>query len=276
MTEYICYVCGSTQHRIIDVIHQKPKGETDYGIDGSQYKRVVTQCMECRVYTNQHNMLSPEIYEGYYNAQIDLGTIKSRYDRVMGLSPEESDNRQRVARIIDFLTTNHLSLREARVLDIGSGTCVFLGALKEFIPNCACIDPDPRAIEHAIEYVGISEAHCGSLDDYKSTQLFDLITFNKVLEHVQNPVTLLTKAKSFLKENGFLYVELPEGDRIAEQKMVATRQEFFVEHYTIYNELSYEELAQKAKLLCLEKKVITEPSSKHTIYGFLKKAVNGS
>lgn len=268
---YTCYLCGSTEHQVLDVVNQKPKGETDYGIAEADYQRVITQCQHCQVYTNQHQLLDQRMYEGDYNASISLGSIRDRYDKVMHLPPEKSDNRQRVDRILEFLKSQDINPADSDVLDVGSGTCVFLGALKEAGPRCACIDPDPQAIAHASQYVGIPLAHCGTLEDFSDDQRFDLITFNKVLEHVKNPVAMLEKASRLLNDHGIVYLELPEGERAVEQHIETQRQEFFVEHYTIFNETSYMELARKAGYDCLEKQVITEPSGKLTICGFLKK-----
>lgn len=269
--QYHCYLCGSTEHREIARLNQKPEGETDYGIPLSQYHRVITQCLHCQVYTNQHDLLSSVMYEGDYNASIALGNIRERYDKVMKLPPEKSDNRQRVRRITDFLQLKTQALNDCDVLDVGSGTCVFLGALQETGPRCACIDPDTKAIAHAKEYVGIPLAHCGTLENFPYENKFDLITFNKVLEHVKDPVSMLKESGRLLKKDGCVYVELPEGSRAEQQDIVAKRQEFFVEHYTIFNEASFQELATKSGFESLSVNVITEPSGKLTIYGFLSK-----
>ncbi|MEK6477048.1 class I SAM-dependent methyltransferase [Catalinimonas sp. 4WD22] len=270
--QYRCYLCGATDHKEIVRLRHKPEGETDYGIPADQYDRVITQCLNCLVYTNQHELLSSAMYEGAYNASISLGSIRERYDKVMNLPPEKSDNRQRVQRIADFLQAKDIALDDCDVLDVGSGTCVFLGAMKALGPRCACIDPDPQAVKHAQEYVGLPIAHAGTLDDFPYEKKFDLITFNKVLEHVKDPVNMLEKAERLLKEGGFVYVELPEGARAEQQAIVAQRQEFFVEHYTIFNEFSFRKLAERAGFETQEIEIITEPSGKLTIYGFLSKS----
>ena len=273
--QYTCYICGSTEHQLIKNIKHKPEGEVDYGILPEKYKRVITQCLRCMVYTNQHHLLDESIYGGDYNASISqnnsLGSIRQRYDKVMSLPPEKSDNRARVSRIEAYFSSQGRDLSKLEALDVGSGTCVFPGAIKDKVKQCACIDPDPLAIEHAKNYVGIDVAHHGTLDDFPLNHHFDLITFNKVLEHVRNPVEILSKAASLLKDNGLVYVELPEGERAVSQGIAARRQEFFVEHYTIYNKASYLALCEKAGYQAQHVHVITEASGKLTIYGFLKR-----
>jgi len=45
-----------------------------------------------------------------------------------------------------------------------------------------------------------------------------------------------------------------------------------VEHYTIYNQDSFRNLCEKAGFRLMDLQVITEPSGKMTIYGFLTRA----
>ena len=273
--QFRCYLCGSTDQQLIEEVNQRPEGETDYAIAQEHYHRVITQCSACTVYNNQHQLLDEHMYSGDYNASIShstsLGSIQQRYEKVMSLPAEKSDNRQRVSRIVDYFSQIGMNLRDADVLDVGSGTCVFPGAIKELVYQCACIDPDPLSVEHARNYVGIDVAHHGTLNDFPLNHQFDLITFNKVLEHVKSPVAMLAKAAEFLKDEGLVYVELPEGERSVKQGNAAKRQEFFVEHYTIYNQPSFVALSEKAGFRCLHTEVITEASGKMTIYGFLKR-----
>ncbi len=271
--KFKCYLCGSADQQLIAEVRQRPEGETDYAIPPHDYFRLITQCVRCSVYNNQHKLLDEQMYSGDYNASIslstNLGNIQQRYNKVMSLPAEKSDNRQRVKRIEDYFKGIERKLTEADVLDVGSGTCVFPGAIKDLVHQCACVDPDPLSVKHAKNYVGIELAHHGTLDDFPLNHLFDLITFNKVLEHVKSPVDMLVKAAGLMKENALVYVELPEGARSVKATNAAERQEFFVEHYTIYNQASFEALSERAGFQCLYSEVITEASGKMTIYGFL-------
>ena len=80
------------------------------------------------------------------------------------------------------------------MLDISSGLCVFLAELRKYFNDITCIDPSAEAVAHAKNYVGI-ECYQGGFDEFIFTKSFDLITLNKVLEHVKNPVS--TKSKIF-------------------------------------------------------------------------------
>ena len=183
---------------------------------------------------------------------------------------EKSDNKHRVERIASFI--DHLGLPREQVLalDVGSGLCVFAAELKDRGFSCYCIDPDASAIEHALQNIKVDGAHVGTLDDFETEKKFDLITFNKVLEHIKEPVKYLKKAKNFLIERGIVYIELPDGDVARQHEDIFNRQEFYIEHFTIFNKASLVFLAKQAGFECLEVNSIHEPSNKFTVYGFFK------
>ena len=46
----------------------------------------------------------------------------------------------------------------------------------------------------------------------KPLKKFNIITLNKVLEHVKNPIEILKNTHFWLLEKGFVYIELPDGE----------------------------------------------------------------
>jgi 2-polyprenyl-3-methyl-5-hydroxy-6-metoxy-1,4-benzoquinol methylase len=95
---------------------------------------------------------------------------------------------------------------------------------------------------------------------------YDVITFNKVLEHVEQPIEMLKKAKSFLNKNGFIYVEVPDGEMAAMEGK--EREEFFIDHIHVFSFTSLSLLIQKSWLLPLVIERLKEPSTKYTIRAF--------
>lgn len=270
LSDVRCYLCGSDDLLELVRIDQKPEYETDYHIDPSDYMRIIYQCKSCAAYINHHHLLDEDFYSGEYNQYIALGTIEKRFEKIIALPAISSDNKQRVDRIISFLSRSASFRQVPRVLDIGSGTCVFLYEMKQRGFHTTCIDPDKSAIRHARDHVGIEVVHHGDIFDFKSSTNFDLITFNKVLEHLRNPVDHVKEAVKYLKNDGILYIELPEGDRIVRDNMIDIRAEFAVEHFLIFNERSLIRLAEAGNLEIIENKIITDPSGKYTIYAFLR------
>jgi len=270
--EVKCKLCMSANTNLIEVINSKPDVEVDYGIPPALYQRSIYKCSNCGVYFNDHNLINfNKFYQGKYNNSISKESLLKRFNKIIDIPKNKSDNHSRVQRVTEFLRSKHQDILELKVLDVGSGTCVFLNEIKKHIKNIYCIDPDPVAIDHAKNIVGVTDAHLGNILNYSPSITFDFISFNKVLEHVIDPINNLRTAKNFLNKNGVVYVELPEGDRILNINLIAKRAEFALEHITIFNEQSIKYLADKSGFNVLDFSIITDPSGKYTIISFLEK-----
>jgi len=270
-TKQCCYLCGSSQLKLIQVILKKPDVEVDYQIPKETYHREIFQCEDCGVFNNLHDLIGDDFYEGFYNNSITSKPFQRRFERIINLPKGQSDNKNRVDRVIEFLSNKVGEVQGKKVLDIGSGTCVFLHEIKKHGLYTTCIDPDPQAIDHAISVVKVDQGHVGSLENFESDAHFDLICFNKVLEHVKSPVLNIKEATKYLAEEGILYIEMPEGESIFEEQLIDQRAEFAVEHYTIYNTQSMQQIADLCDLNLLKLESIIDPSGKRTIYGFYEK-----
>lgn len=109
----------------------------------------------------------------------------------------------------------------------------------------------------------------GTLNDIPSTFTFDLITYNKVLEHVKHPIELLKQTGNYLAERGIVYVELPYAEDLIKEDKQKERAEFFIEHYTTFTYKAFKYLAKHSGYKIIEMNHIVDPSGKHSIYAFL-------
>jgi len=112
------------------------------------------------------------------------------------------------------------------------------------------------------------EGICGEFLTIEKAGPFDAITFNKVLEHVEDPVKMLAKTHSLLSDIGFVYIELPDGEAAAKEGK--EREEFFIEHHHVFSPASVVHLAQKAGFQLIELERLQEPSSKYTLRAFVR------
>lgn len=266
-----CWLCGSTGGERVADIRERPEREIDFGIEPERYRRAIYRCDRCRVFYSAHGLLGDDVYAGTYNASIYQHQLAERYDRIMALPADQSDNRRRIARVAAFVAKHVGPADQTRVLDVGSGLCVFLGGLKEHGYHCTCVDPDPIAARHALEHVGVDAAHAGTLEDVDAGERFHVITFNKVLEHVKDPVRQLRLAEALLADDGVIYVELPDGEAALRAGTIAEREEFFIDHVTIHCAESLTYLAGAAGLNVAEMHAIHEPSDKWTLYAFCRR-----
>jgi SAM-dependent methyltransferase len=146
---------------------------------------------------------------------------------------------------------------------------VFLHRLKEAGWEGLALDNDPRLVQHAREVVGV-KAVLGDFMELTDLGQFDLVTFNKVLEHVAEPVAMLAKSAANLRPGGFVYVEVPDGEAAARQG--PEREEFFIEHHHIFSPASLTLLAERAGLGVKFLERLREPSTKYTLRAFLERA----
>lgn len=265
-------ICGCSDFFVAFSYDRPPEGETRFQFSSqAEYKREILRCRTCGHFLAAHRVDSAALYGGDYVSSNygDDGGIRKSFERIMSLPPEKSDNVGRVRRIIEF-AKKHFgdSYQNERrtILDVGSGLGVFIARMKEAGWQGTALDPDARAVSHAKEVVGV-KAVLGDFMAAKNLGRFNVVTFNRVLEHVENPVAMLGKSRENVEENGFVYVEVPDGENAADEG--AGREEFFIDHLHVFSASSLAILAAKAgfSLSLLER--LREPSGKYTLYAFL-------
>jgi SAM-dependent methyltransferase len=209
----------------------------------------------------------------YVNATYgDDAGLRAAFQRVVALPPQRSDNVGRVVRIRAFAEAHFGRQQQIRLLDVGAGLGVFPYAVKQAGWQCTGIDPDPRATAHMRDEIGVN-AVCADFMSVDGLGQFDIVTFNKVLEHVDDPVAMLRRAKRFVAPGGFVYVELPDGEVAATAG--AGREEFFVEHHHVFSFVSIAMLADRAGFRPIMVERLQEPSTKFTLRAFVVPAQAG-
>ena len=263
LNDELCRFCKSNKV-LIKQFNRPPKGETNFGF--LPYNRSLWQCTGCQHITNKHNFnIDATFYKKSYQRTTYKEKARSRFTELMSLPREQSDNRQRVNFIDNFWNDTQKN-KEKSCLDVGSGLGVFPAVLKELNWDCVAIEPDPEACEIIREKIGI-EVLSGELVECQKIGKFNLICFNKVLEHTQNPKEMLLQSTLHLKSGGLLYIELPDGET-ALKESGPDREEFFVEHFDAYSRKSLELLLNSVKFKILTIDQVYEPSGKFTIRSF--------
>lgn len=265
--------CGSDNFHKFFTYNERPEGETPFPFSAaSQYYREVWRCSTCHHFVSVHNMDLTGMYQNDYvsSTYADSEGILVAFKRIISLDPAKSDNVGRVKRILEFATA-HLKAptaenRAPTVLDVGSGLGVFLHRMKAAGWDCTALDNDPRLCRHAHDNMGVKAA-CGDFMTLGNLEKFDAMTFNKVLEHVENPVVMLAKSKANLRRGGFIYVEVPDGEGASLEG--PEREEFFVEHHHVFSMASLAMLATRAGFSVLVMERLQEPSTKYTLRAFL-------
>jgi len=268
MTQKLNCPCGSLSRHTIFTYDEPPLGETAFNIGEQNYNRSYECCDYCGHYVSVTDMDLGFIYDGAYVDQTYGDRMEQTFNRITSLPPEKSDNEGRAQYLLTqskkyFSADHHISL-----LDVGSGLGVFPWRMNKEGWDITALDPDERAAKHTRDIVGV-KAIAADFMELKASEAgkFDIITLNKVLEHVERPVEMLEKVKTFLNKEGFVYIELPDVAAAVEGK---GREEFFIEHHHIFSFASLSIMAEKAgfKIESIER--LIEPSTKYTLRAFLK------
>ncbi len=264
--------CDGQSFSSVFTYNAPPEGEIrfEFSVSG-QYRRTVLRCKLCGHFVSIHEMDDSVLYTGDYisaNYQDQEG-VRQTFERIISLDPSQSDNVGRVRRILDFAAT-HMPIanrdRPPSVLDVGSGLGVFPYKMKEAGWDCTALDPDIRAVKHVQEVVGVRAIQ----GDFMTTQdigRFDVVTFNKVLEHVEDPVAMLAKSANHLHKDGFVYVEVPDGEAAVVDG--PGREEFFIDHLHIFSAASLALLVTRSGFELVSIERLREPSSKYTLRAFM-------
>lgn len=244
-----------------------PAGETVFEFAGGSYRRGYLRCALCAHWFSDNDMDLSGLYVGAYVDNTYGARLRQSFERILALPPERSDNAARVACLIGFARNYFGSGKTPSLLDVGAGLGVFPYRMKEAGWRCTAIDPDGRATSHAREVIGIEAITADFMTlDTAGLQHFDVITFNKVLEHVPDPVAMLLKAGLLLQPGGFVYFEVPDAEAAAAQG--PGREEFFIEHVHVFSPASVALLASRAGFRPLLIERVREPSSKFTLRAF--------
>lgn len=258
-------LCGASDYETFFTYDAPPEGENLFSFSGQlDYRREFLRCGSCGHFVARHQLDMSSFYEGSYAKSLYGGTEKilQTYKRIMGLPEASSDNIGRVRKVLDLCADYCSAAGAHQLLDVGSGLGVFISKMQEAGWECTGLEPDPAYAEHLRVNIGATAI---TADFMVTDQLetYDLISFNKVLEHVSDPLTMLGRVHQFLKPEGCVYIELPDGATAS--KDGPGREEFFVEHYHAFSEESAKYLADKAGLTILHLESLQEPSTKYTI-----------
>jgi 2-polyprenyl-3-methyl-5-hydroxy-6-metoxy-1,4-benzoquinol methylase len=129
---------------------------------------------------------------------------------LLGLLPA---SRQRCERLVRDLAAPS---RPSRLLDVGSGNGEFLVQMRELGWSVAGYDVDPKAAE-LVRSFGIEVAE-GTLSERSFAEPFDAITLHHVIEHVHDPLDLLTACRALLKPSGRLWLATPNARSFARRR----------------------------------------------------------
>lgn len=261
------------------MITQPDRFENALGISSERYRREWVECGACGALTNlvseEHLALLSAVSENYYEIDLSGTPLRDRFDHIMGLPPDASDNVGRATRVRQ-VTEHWLSAIEGatgvqlprQILDIGAGLGVFLSRFVGDGWTGTAVEPDPGACRHLRE---ISEDRFRVVEGLFHGQPelcdFTLVTLNKVVEHVRNPKELVASIAQAMHPVGAVaYIEVP--DKLAVRHRPPTDNALGSLHRHLYDPTSLSVLLAAAGLHPLHVSRVFEPSGKITVFAF--------
>ena len=191
-----CRVCGADAPRWLGI-----RGNAEYSgappLEPSEPHRVtnVVTCRACGfVYTNPLIVLPPDDHrQPYHDAEAYV--------------PYAGDPTRVIERVLRQL--ERLIGRRGRLLDVGAGKGEFLLVAKRRGWEVCGVEPSPGLAAHAQAVQGLPVSS-RSLDEAGWPEAsFDAVTLNMVLEHVDDPNSLLRSLHRVLAPGGVLFIEVP-------------------------------------------------------------------
>jgi len=204
-----CPVCGESRwrtigtrgYRLSDIVSLNEYEQMRYRVlfevwfpGQSEIELTSRLCRECGFVTYTPRPSADDVEAKY----LFLSDINNT-DRSPALSTRDPER----ARLLYRSLRRHLpDGRRARVLDFGGGDGRLMREFLKTMCFCYLVDYSKKACS-GIERLGSTE------DDIPGDVNFDLIICSHVIEHVADPLQVLTKLKGHLNPNGAIYVELP-------------------------------------------------------------------
>src|SRR5207249_6661628 len=125
-----------------------------------------------------------------------------------------------VARAIGGSSVMWLHARHrGRLLDVGCGTGVIAGTLRDLGWDVYGVEPDPRAGALAQRRLGSERVAIGTLDTVDlPASSFDVMTAQQVIEHVPDPLAFLSHARRLLRQGGRVVLTTPNAHSLCHRR----------------------------------------------------------
>lgn len=214
-----CLICGSKDYDIRSSYDQPDRYELAVGVGPEGYFRRWVQCEQCSfiysIYSRAQDVFD-ELYKTVYRNNDSSWRKESGeelFKKIISLGEDESETKFRIKwirEVIESLQNDQVIDKKSpphNFLDIGGGSGVFAYEFKDASWRPYVVDPDDRGSfmkNYGIEF----------FPDYYRPHLFpvkfDLISLIYVLEHLQDPISVIKGLHQDMNPGALLYIEVPD------------------------------------------------------------------
>jgi len=168
----------------------------------------MAECSNCGlVFTKE----VPSYSDGRYNIE----WFEKEYLPSFGIDPKKPKTEHLNARFDKDLEVLERYVKKGNLLDVGAGAGLLLNRAKERGWNVFGVEPAPYGVAFAKQHFGI-EIFQGLLKDAPlEAESFDAIILQDVIEHVPDPLEVLSDTKRLLKSGGVVFLTTPNYGSLA-------------------------------------------------------------
>jgi len=186
-----CYLCKGEN---INIIRKRLRYDV---------KRNVIKCEDCGiVYLEKKDVSLDEYYKDDYRNiySPNLGQKLTSQEIFDACLPFQSYRQERI---------NKLVSKHSIILDIGCSAGHFLYSMKDKVKTGIGIEFNRSDSEFVQDKLGIKVYSVPIEESDLPKKYFDVITLFHVLEHINNPIIFLNNIKKYLKDTGYICIEVP-------------------------------------------------------------------
>jgi len=115
-------------------------------------------------------------------------------------------------------------------LELGPASGYMTKALVDDFEKLHLVEGSQYLIDQIPDYINVSK-HCSMFEDFDTDLRFDTIIMSHVLEHIEQPVPVLQKIRTWLASDGVFIVSVPNARSI--HRMVAVKMGLLKTEYTL-------------------------------------------
>ena len=236
--EYKCSICGGTEWTDLDYLRVLP---TKFAM-----------CNSCGFVT--YLKTQEEITKGYEQHTHNEQRRFAGSSDLMTKNAKMVQHRHVLRKYLDKLP------KDAHILDYGCSTGYLLNWIKTEYPKMYVhgIELNDAHAEFGRQEYGLRIYHAEKISDVAEIKdkKFDLIINFAVLEHIVDPVSALKEMKSFLKDDGVIYLMTPvwlDTLYTSEFKITTFENLFVPEHINCFTYISRENVFRLAGMEAVER-----------------------
>jgi 2-polyprenyl-3-methyl-5-hydroxy-6-metoxy-1,4-benzoquinol methylase len=152
-------------------------------------------------------------------------TYESTYDLNALVKTYNIDNLYEQYKRYEFLEKlgSHITLKNSRIIELGSAMGHMTEILSKIAKTIVAVDGSRDFIEIAQKRVENSnnvKFYESYFENFRLDEKFDCLIMHHILEHIENPIPLLSNIKKFLKKESVVAISVPNAHALSRQLAV--------------------------------------------------------